>query len=1033
VATCNQYFWASDEDGNPVPFAIDFILRKNGAPAGAYTIPQGGYRQLVLEVGAYYEAAAVTGRTGWITPDAEKFTGCPPADINFVYEREPEPEPPTVIIDVRVVDQNYAIVVGSQVTIPEALGAKTIATNMSGVAVGFTLTEGVTFTATAAPPNGYTSDPGSTGSDVASGSMTITRTLTKIPPPVLVDVLVVDQDNAVVAGSHVTIPGALGATTIATNMSGIAVGFTLVKDQVYTATAAPPNGYTSDSGSTGSFTATQSGTITRTLTKTIPPIICVPSISDLSLPTIPLTLTNGVPGIGTVAQITFEADMSCLQDGAPVLIWYPFPAVSRIEGDVDLQDGTGDAVESTVTVIEGTNTIDIGPALTVLLLTGKIDINTRALPYKLAYPSEIVDGVPSSELETIEDEIELVPPVPIICIPSLTDLTSPDSIMLEPPSLEGGLPTLGPVTDPVTFVASMSCTKGGTPVEDQFPFYVNFYLAGGMIGQLLVVAGTNTIPAATLTSAITAAIAAGAITLDMDSFEIEIAYPSEIVDGVPGEYTSVTDTISIALPGPVICLPNIDLLSLPVEVPLTFPAPGDPGLPSLPVTPTPLPIKMTLAVPQCLRNSTEMADPVGLFPIPVELYLIDMVTPFVTLNRYSEGAFEYDILNFIRANLGEIQTLKLSSIGVKIRFPNRIDFASPGSIVSYNEITGSIPIVPTFLEPIPPCVLTEADFFTCPDGTVIQINECVNGVKVPTGETCPIPPVPECVLTEFDFFTCPDGTVIQINECVNGVKVPTGQTCPVAPPVCVLTEFDFFTCPDGTVIQINECVNGVKVPIIPPPTCPPVVPPVEPPPVVPQQWYVLIAAPDLVYAGRDVTITAMALCAGVESTGDPATLKIDGVAVETKYTAAGEVSFTWLAEGVGDHIVCVELPAKEACPLPGGACKSIRVVTYLPEVEEQVRTELEAYESGLAKLRRLREIERDRLRGVRIPSGTIKVPSSLAGSTVVIGGIPRVVPPEGISITVPAGEEIVTIITDGVRKVVPVPVLPGEIGILPGV
>jgi len=45
--------------------------------------------------------------------------------------------------------------------------------------------------------------------------------------------------------------------------------------------------------------------------------------------------------------------------------------------------------------------------------------------------------------------------------------------------------------------------------------------------------------------------------------------------------------------------------------------------------------------------------------------------------------------------------------------------------------------------PPPTCVLTPADYFTCPDGTEIQLNECVNGVKVPIipMPTCP-PPAP---------------------------------------------------------------------------------------------------------------------------------------------------------------------------------------------------------------------------------------------------------------------------------------------------
>lgn len=184
--------------------------------------------------------------------------------------------------------------------------------------------------------------------------------------------------------------------------------------------------------------------------------------------------------------------------------------------------------------------------------------------------------------------------------------------------------------------------------------------------------------------------------------------------------------------------------------------------------------------------------------------------------------------------------------------------------------------------------------------------------------------------------------------------------------------------------------------------------------------------------GRTVDIMVQSLCAGVESEGEDATLKVDDEAIKTRPTKAGEVSFKWVAAGVGNRMVCVEIPASTTCPYPGAVCRTVKVVTYLPEVKEQVAEELSEYESDLYKLREVREIERDRQRGVAVSDGTVRIPSSLAGSTVVIEGVPRVVPPGGVTITVPAGESIVTVIREGVREVVPVLVLPGATETLRG-
>jgi len=62
----------------------------------------------------------------------------------------------TVLVDIRVTDQFNDAVVGAQVNIPTAEGAKTISTDIYGVADGFTLESGVSHNATVTyAPNGY--------------------------------------------------------------------------------------------------------------------------------------------------------------------------------------------------------------------------------------------------------------------------------------------------------------------------------------------------------------------------------------------------------------------------------------------------------------------------------------------------------------------------------------------------------------------------------------------------------------------------------------------------------------------------------------------------------------------------------------------------------------------------------------------------------------------------------------------------------------------------------------------------------------
>jgi len=101
--------------------------------------------------------------------------------VNLVVK---EPEVENVIVNVHVSDQ-FSEPVICDVNIPGALGAKTIRTNYDGVAVGFTLEKGKTYTATVIPPSGYISVSDSAVRFTASTSGGIYCSLNKSPstPP----------------------------------------------------------------------------------------------------------------------------------------------------------------------------------------------------------------------------------------------------------------------------------------------------------------------------------------------------------------------------------------------------------------------------------------------------------------------------------------------------------------------------------------------------------------------------------------------------------------------------------------------------------------------------------------------------------------------------------------------------------------------------------------------------------------------------------------------------------------------------------
>ena len=80
---------------------------------------------------------------------------------------------------------------------------------------------------------------------------------------------------------------------------------------------------------------------------------------------------------------------------------------------------------------------------------------------------------------------------------------------------------------------------------------------------------------------------------------------------------------------------------------------------------------------------------------------------------------------------------------------------------------------------------------TCPDGTTVKTDLCVNGKYVSTGLKCqPVPPPPpECTSGDFVTQQCANGSRITIKKCVNGKWVATNEKCAETPRVsCAISE-----------------------------------------------------------------------------------------------------------------------------------------------------------------------------------------------------------------------------------------------------
>lgn len=232
---------------------------------------------------------------------------------------------------------------------------------------------------------------------------------------------------------------------------------------------------------------------------------------------------------------------------------------------------------------------------------------------------------------------------------------------------------------------------------------------------------------------------------------------------------------------------------------------------------------------------------------------------------------------------------------------------------------------------------------------------------------------------------CPPGEVFD----------PITKTCkPIPTEVCAIGEEKTISCPDGSTIVVARCekdpTTGRNRFVPTGKACPP--------PELGKTAKILVypeGAPLEAYEGMDVTITAGVMCGAVPSNGETATFIVDGEKTVSGTTSAGFVSFKWKAtvEPSRTHKICVSVPKSTQCPKYGEArdCKTITVSRVIPGIEEQLRIEREAYQSGLEALRQ----ERERIRTLPLPA------ISAAPTAPTIPGIPGVPIPTAPGITVP--------------------------------
>lgn len=421
-------------------------------------------------------------------------------------------------------------------------------------------------------------------------------------------------------------------------------------------------------------------------------------------------------------------------------------------------------------------------------------------------------------------------------------------------------------------------------------------------------------------------------------------------------------------------------------------------VPELKTTSLPVTLPLTLS---CADAGKTVSPPsiAGVLPVTFSINDIDIAT------LYPASAITFDLASYLAA-WSRLLTAETTALTLKARVKSQ----KVGTMrIKAFSTEIAIPVNISYTEG------TKRNPETCWDGSVIHTEIFSGGVWVSTGETCPTEPLHGEKRNRTD---CWDRSTIHTEkyDATFHRWIPTGEACPASPPDG--TKRNLTTCWDGSTIHTEVFAGGAWIPSG------------EKCPVQFVRRTLEIAVPKIAYEGQAINIVARAFCGAASSHDEDAILTIDGAAIETKKTKAGEVSFRWTAKGVGMHKVCINIPASPSCQVPITKCETMMVSAFVEGIQEQIKREKAAYEGRLTELRKRKKIEAGKVAKPGVP-GYVRIPASLAGATIDVGGVAVTVPPGGTTVQVPSGDSIVSVIQEGISTSVPVLVSPGEMINLP--
>lgn len=454
---------------------------------------------------------------------------------------------------------------------------------------------------------------------------------------------------------------------------------------------------------------------------------------------------------------------------------------------------------------------------------------------------------------------------------------------------------------------------------------------------------------------------------------------------VPNDWTPM-----MGEPGPICTISGS--LSAPSQISAII----NNGHPELTTTSLPVTLPLTIS---CVADGGVVSPPAiaGALPVTFSINDIDIAT------LYPASAITFDLASYLTV-WGRLLSGTTTALTLKARTESK---KIGGMQIKAFSTEIAIPVSIAYAEG------TKRNPTTCWDGSEINTEVFSGGAWVPSGEVCPAKPPGGAKRAST---TCWDGSIIYGEVFRGGKWVPTGAKCPAAPPAG--TKRNKTTCWDGSVIHTEVFAGGAWIPTG------------EKCPEKFVRRTLEIAAPRIAYEGQPIAIAARAFCGAAASHNEDAKLTIDGAIIETKKTKAGEVSFRWTAKGVGMRKVCVNIPASPSCQVPITECETMMVSAYVAGIAEQIKKEKAAYEKRLGELKKRKRIEAGKATRPGAP-GYVRIPATLAGSVINVGGVAVTVPPGGTTVPVPSGDSIVSVILEGIPTNVPVLVSPGEVINLP--